>query len=100
MSLAYIKESYFLFLCKSMRACVLIKWFVRVLKMSTVYGSITVIWLFFFLKLNCQKLKKNSCYNYTLGLVCNCRPSKDPCQGVLTTPVIAEGAHYSSEFTQ
>lgn len=58
MSLVYIKEISFLFLCKSMRACVLIKWFVRVLKMSTVYGSITVIWLFFFLKLNCQKLKK------------------------------------------
>lgn len=55
MSLAYIKEISFLFLCKSMRACVLIKWFVRVLKMSTVYGSITVIWLLFFLKLNCQK---------------------------------------------
>lgn len=54
MSLGYIKEISFLFLCKSMRACVLIKWFVRMFKMSTVHGSITVIWQFFLVKLNCQ----------------------------------------------
>lgn len=45
----------------------LIKWFVGMLKMSTVYGSITVIWLLFFVKLNCQKEKKAAIITH-LGL--------------------------------
>lgn len=69
MSLADIKEISFL-VQEYARACVLIKWFVRVLKMSTVYGSITVTWLFsfFLVKLNCQKSKRIAAIITHLGL--------------------------------